>query len=191
MRFPARKIKVTKLNAAQRQFQTSIHLWFTGGDPVAIHTLASASHEIIHTLFKRAGLHGLLFDTDYIKDEFRRDWAQLLKRSSWFFKHAREDPDGEIEFDPNTNEGILVACLSGLQRLGASFGMEERCLLLWLKIHHPTWFPQHVTKDGIPINLFQRFGHIDRYDFLEDFEILWREGKAPGQPNTGSSPAHA
>ena len=183
MRFPARKIKVNKLDAAQRQFRTAIQLWFTGGDPVAIHTLASAAHEIIHTLFKRAGLHGLLFDTDYIKDEYRSEWAKLLKTNSWFFKHARADADGEIEFNPDTNWGILGACLSGLQRLGAPFGMEERCLLLWFKIHHPTCFPKQVTKEGIPINLFQRFGHIDRHDLFEEFEALWREGRAPGQPN--------
>ena len=191
MRFPAKKINVTKLNAAQRQFRTAIHLWFTGGDPVAIHTLISATHEIIHTLFRRAGLHGLMFDTDYIKDEYRSDWAKLIKHHSWFFKHAREDPDGEIEFDPRVNEGLLTASLSGLMRLGAPPGMEEACLHLWLRVHHPNWFPQQFTKDGVPINLFHRFGDIEREDFFESFEELWRQGKAPGQANTGSSSAHA
>jgi hypothetical protein len=64
---PSQPITVSKLDAARRQLRAAIRLWFQGEDPVAIHTLISAAHEIVHTLFKRAGLHGLMFDTDTSK----------------------------------------------------------------------------------------------------------------------------
>jgi hypothetical protein len=44
------KIKITKMDAAKRQVRTAIKLWFMEEDPVSIHTLVSAAHEIIHTL---------------------------------------------------------------------------------------------------------------------------------------------
>jgi len=49
-------LHINKLDAAKRQLRAAIRLWFDDGDPVAIHTLAHASHEIIHSLFKKKGL---------------------------------------------------------------------------------------------------------------------------------------
>jgi hypothetical protein len=66
-------ITVSKLDAAHRQLRTAIRLWFMDGDPIAIHTLACAAHDIIHTLFKRKGLKGLIFDSEIIKEEERKD----------------------------------------------------------------------------------------------------------------------
>ena len=67
------KLKIDKLDAARRQLRTAIRLWFNNGDPVAIHTLVSAAHEAVHTLFRRAGFRGLMFDAPHIKEEYRSD----------------------------------------------------------------------------------------------------------------------
>ncbi|HEV2335198.1 MAG TPA: hypothetical protein VGS13_06865 [Stellaceae bacterium] len=88
-------IHITKLDAAKRQLRTAIKLWFTGEDPVSVHTLAAAAHEIVHTLFRRRGLSGLLFDSPLIKEECRSMWAKRMKAVATFFKHAQRDPDGE------------------------------------------------------------------------------------------------
>jgi hypothetical protein len=181
MRHQKPKITINKLDAARRQLRAAIRLWFTNGDPVAVHTLASAAHEIIHTLFRRAGFRGLMFDAPYIKDEFRSQWAKLLKRHASFFKHAREDPDGVTVFDPATNFGLLAASAYGLRKLGEPLAVEDACFTFWLRVHRPTWFANQVMENGIPVNLFQRYGDIEIDDFFEMFESLWRQGKAPGQ----------
>ena len=46
------KISISKLDAACRQLDCAIELWFADGDPVSIHTLACASHQIIHDIKK-------------------------------------------------------------------------------------------------------------------------------------------
>src|SRR5579862_9769286 len=97
-------IVVTKLDAAKRQLRAAITLWFTGGDPVAIHTLAAAAHEIVHTLFRRKGLSGLLFDSPRIRDDKRAEFARAAKAAATFFKHAQRDPDGTLEFNPAMND---------------------------------------------------------------------------------------
>jgi hypothetical protein len=90
---PEATILVTKMDAAHRQVNAAIRMWFADDDPVAIHTLVAAAHEVIHTLFKRAGLSGLLFDSPVIKDERRSEVAMAIKAPATFFKHAQRDPD--------------------------------------------------------------------------------------------------
>jgi hypothetical protein len=77
-------------------------------DPVSIHTLIAAAHELTHSLFRQMGFSGLLYDNKLIKEEYRGELAKRLKRFATFFKHAQKDPDGEIEFDPTLNEGLLA-----------------------------------------------------------------------------------
>jgi hypothetical protein len=65
-------LRIGKLDAARRQLETAIILWFTDGDPVAIHTLAFAAYEIIHVVSKKRdpNRRDLLFDPLVIKDEY-------------------------------------------------------------------------------------------------------------------------
>ena len=40
-------IVIAKLDAAKRQLQTAIALFFDDGDPISIHTLACAAYDVI------------------------------------------------------------------------------------------------------------------------------------------------
>jgi hypothetical protein len=50
-------LRIGKLDAARRQLQTAIALWFDERDPVAIHTLSVAAYEIVHTISKQRDPH--------------------------------------------------------------------------------------------------------------------------------------
>ena len=78
-------VTLSKLDAMQRQLDTAIHLWFAEADPVSIHTLASAAHELLHALYKKQGLSGLLFDFPNVKEEYRSFMAKELKKYFNFF----------------------------------------------------------------------------------------------------------
>jgi hypothetical protein len=41
-----KKLKISKLDAAKRQLEVAIRLYFYFGDPVAIHTLTAAAYNI-------------------------------------------------------------------------------------------------------------------------------------------------
>jgi hypothetical protein len=164
-------IRVTKLDAAKRQLRTAITLWFTGGDPVAIHTLVSAAHEIVHTLFRRKGLTGLTFDSPVIRDERRRDFAKLIKQYATFFKHAQRDPDSQIDFNPELNDWLLVATANGLWRMGEAQGTTELILNAWLRLHDPSLFPKDVFAESIPIETLIEFRNLGKKEFFETFKI--------------------
>jgi len=53
--------RITKLDAAIRQLDTAITLWFTEADTISIHTLACSAHQIIHDINQQKGHRDLLW----------------------------------------------------------------------------------------------------------------------------------
>lgn len=161
---------VNKLDAAKRQLHVAIKWWFANDDPVAVHTLAAASHEIIHMLFRRRGLRGLLFDSPFIRDEYRADFARALKGRASFFKHAQKDPDGEIEFDPIVNEPLLLASIYALSQMREPLTAPEQAFMAWFRLHSPHLFERDVFGDNLPFEIVEGMRLIERHEFLEVYE---------------------
>jgi hypothetical protein len=134
------KTTVPKLNAARRQLDTAIEMWFTDKDVVSTHTLAAAAHQIIYDINKRERAGDLLFDSIVVREEYRKEFIDRLKRDMNFFKHADKDPDAVIEFVPITTVLYIIYSLAGLSKLGKNNNDIEQLFMLWLAIHHPSWF---------------------------------------------------
>lgn len=83
------EVLVTKLAAAQRQLDAAIRLWLAKEDPLAIHTLVSASYAIVTDLKFQRG-----------RDE-TVDW---LMRGAYFF--AKDYLDGTISRDILLEKGV-------------------------------------------------------------------------------------
>jgi hypothetical protein len=109
---------INKLDAACRQLNTAIYLWFNNGDAVSIHTLACSAHQIVHDINSRKGEVELLYDSIIVKEGYRRDWINNLKQEYNFFKHADSDPVKNIEFDPIVSEFFIIFTSMGLEMLG-------------------------------------------------------------------------
>ena len=54
-RTEAEGIRVSKLDAARRQLDCAIELWFADKDAVSTHGLAAAAHQIIHDTNRKKG----------------------------------------------------------------------------------------------------------------------------------------
>src|SRR5205814_1397104 len=61
------KIPITKLEAARRQIETAITLWFSESDPVSIHTLVSAAHRLVYDINSKSLGLPMLGDTTNIR----------------------------------------------------------------------------------------------------------------------------
>jgi hypothetical protein len=175
------KIVVTKLDAARQQLRTAIRLWFGEGDPIAIHTLAAAAYEIIHVLSKKHDKYRprLIFDTDIIKDEYRADWCIKIKMNANFFKHARDDPDGTLEFFPSLTMLFLMAGASGLRIMNEKPGREELAFFYWCCFHHPDWIKPDFRKtleDRIPVQGIEHIMSVQKADFMKVFDIAIQPG---------------
>jgi hypothetical protein len=169
-----RKLTISKMDAARRQLRTAITEWFGDGEPVSIHTLACAAYEIIHSLsLKRNPIRrDLLFDTDYIKDEHRKDWLDLLRKPANFFKHADRDGDSDIEFNPAQSDAFILFSIIGIQLCGEQNSPAESAWLTWLCLHRPKYLSEkgrEIFTKNIPIESLDYAKSMSKKDYFGSF----------------------
>jgi hypothetical protein len=169
---------ITKLDAARRQLRTAIELWFSGADSVSILTLAYASHEIIHRLFRRKGLSDLLYDSKALTDKQRKEFPILLKQSANFIKHATRNAEAAEKtlFNSATNDLFLIMSTIGLHCMGEKLDETESAFMFWLYLHNPGWFVgDQIIKDRIPAERLNRIRGVEKNGFLQAFADLKRD----------------
>jgi hypothetical protein len=167
------KHSVTKIEAAQRQLDCAIELWFHEKDQVSTLTLAASAYQIIQDICAAKGTtRDLLYDSDLIKDEYRRDFINLIKAPYNFFKHADKDPnpDSVVEFVPFGILAFMMFSMIGLGELGYRATANMKILNAWLLIYKPEWwtdkFRTHAEAIGFRDGLSAAEG-ISRPKFYE------------------------
>jgi hypothetical protein len=129
--------KITKLDAARRQLHTAIRLFLENGDPISVHTLSRASHEILRTLLIAKGGGSFLKDSEYIKPEHRELLSKYLNHPSNFFKHADRDPDDVLTFYHMLCPIWLMDCCMMYQKLTGKFSRECAVFVMWFTVQYP------------------------------------------------------
>ena len=165
----SKKIRVSKLDAARRQLDCAIELWFTDKDDVSIHTLAAAAHQIIHDINKKKGGQELLFDSIVIKDEYRSEFVAFVKKNLSFFKHADKDAKGITEFVPMGSILFMFFSAVGLQQLDESLNDVEAIFVLWLAVHHPNWIREAYRKkieQTAPVQHLKEIRGLSKQEFF-------------------------
>jgi hypothetical protein len=115
---------ITKMDAAERQLNTAIRLFFENRDHLSSYALAVASREVTDDVIQsrcselyqrelaRVGdpqKVRLSYREEWkilIKDEFHNDFQKLDRKWQNFLKHADRDPDAEIE--PFTTKQLVL-----------------------------------------------------------------------------------
>lgn len=103
-------LTISKLDAAKRQLETAIRLYFHQGEPVSIHTLIAAAYNIIRDINKiRGGAKMVIKEQlfDQVKPEMHSEFFKLLHNAENFFKHANRDHDATLEFNPAESELLI------------------------------------------------------------------------------------
>jgi len=98
-------MKITKLDAARRQMDAAIGLYFNEGDEIAVHTLVGAAHILIIDLSKAAQLQSVI--DRHIKPEMRWKFEGVIRKPQNFLKHAEDDPNETFDFNPH-NTGLML-----------------------------------------------------------------------------------
>lgn len=136
---------VTKIDAARRQLITAIRLFFDGGDPVSVYSLASNAWEVIDVLCTSAGVesfskqarenlpagHTLKY---YINEPCRN-----------FFKHATQDPNpnSAVELLDANVAAIVFLAVEDYIRLRQGGPVEAQVFQAWFI----AVAPDKVTED--------------------------------------------
>lgn len=165
---------VGKLDAARRQLETAITLWFNDGDPVSIHSLAYAAYEVIHFISKKRNpeRRDLLFDSLLVKPEYRIQFADAMKGAANFFKHAKKDGDSTVEFRPKLSELFILFSVIGIQLAGEETNVAERAFIWWLQITKPNLLTdsgkEMLAKAGA-VKAVQEAAKLPKRQFFSEF----------------------
>jgi len=162
-----KKIKLSKLDAAKRQLETAIRLYFNYGDPISIHTLACAAHEILSGLNKKYSGAPMLMGDFLIKDEYKKDYNRMIREPQNFFKHADWNPEGILDFNPDASPFFLYDAISKYQELTGEIVPYFRIFKGWYWALHidQFYFPED-QKQSIQ-NMMNKYGN-DRLTYFSD-----------------------
>ena len=101
-------LTVTKLEAASRQLDTAIRLFFSGGDVVSVHTLAVAAANIFADIAEHQNA-GVSWRTRTRDDSglSTKELKRILHDEWNFFKHADREPNATLEFNDLVSEDVM------------------------------------------------------------------------------------
>jgi hypothetical protein len=161
-------INISKLDAARRQLEVAVRLFFLDGDPVAIHTLAGAAGGLLRDLARDQGLQGGLFDAilEHIRPEKRAEVRADLHEAQNFFKHADRDPGELLRFDTDINSFYLF----DVCELYRAVTSERVPLFRLCTLHFEMSFPHLIDDETAKAQVETALLHLDprnKFKFLE------------------------
>ncbi len=165
-------VTINKFDAMQRQLDTAIEMWFSDRDPVAIHTLLLASHEILHTLFRKKGLRHFLFDSAAIRKDMRQEWTNQIRKCYNFLKHAQRDHDSSIVFNPSLNEFVIIHSIQGLKDMKIPLTFFHEAFSQWFLINRTEFLPDGL-RHSVEIIDISDLRALPKQEFLHDFHRAW------------------
>lgn len=136
------RLKIGKMDAAKRQLETAIHLWFFSGDPVSIHTLACAAHQILHDIGGKCGVPAVLREPPGVAPEHMKRIRKLVNKPENFFKHADSDPDALLDFNPEATELFILDAVITYEALTQEAAPILSTFKAWLFILDPRYMKE-------------------------------------------------
>ena len=131
--------QVTKIDAARRQLDSAIGLFFSQGDPIAVATLAYNALEISATLARQSGA----FDWTTFEDVAQSlgttgaEARRIVHHPRNFFKHADRDQDDVLpSWTDNDIEHLLALTVIQFGEV-AERSAEMWSALIWYYATHP------------------------------------------------------
>ena len=132
-------IKISKIDAARSQIDTAVYLYFDYGDPVSIHTLATASFEILRDLDKHGSNTGTFYDylAQSIQPDYYKVAIETLREAQNFFKHANRDPKATLEFSLAEPEIFLLGACDKFRSVAGHRTGEMGLFITWFRMQNP------------------------------------------------------
>jgi hypothetical protein len=167
-------VQLTKLEAARRQLESAVRLYFAYGDEVSIHTLAAAAYSLVRDINEHRHGEPMLKDLHLLlPDGLSREFRNYINRPENFLKHADKDPDAVAELEPRWTEVLIW---EASRKYCEMTGKQNKILItfvFWFVAHQPELRKQ-VEEDCLSqgstrehLDFVFRLPSIDRRRFFE------------------------
>jgi hypothetical protein len=125
--------EISKIEAAQRQLDTAIDLWFKDGDGLSAFTLAYASLKLLQNLYAHQGRDG--FDQALDQLTRKRGAHKSMAHIANFLKHADRDPEEVLGFfHPDLTVTVIGLATLLYKRLTDSLTLKMQAFDSWTEI---------------------------------------------------------
>ncbi len=150
-------MRLGKLDAARRQLETAIRLYFADGDDVSVHTLAAAAYSLIRDINEHRQGEPMLKDWHlFLPDDLALEFKSYINRPENFLKHADKDPAGVGELEPKWTEVLLWEA----SRKYCEMTGEQNKLLItfvfWFVARQPE-LREHIQKECLSQGFTQQY----------------------------------
>ena len=165
---------ITKLEAAKRQLDCALELFFDEKDAVAIHTLACAAHQVIHDINRDQNGPELLFDHKDTSDPAVKVTKKLLHSQYNFFKHADNDPcpNCGIRFSSDISDIFLLSSVIGIYYLDGTINTLQRAFINYIHVNKGDFLTQDIVeylKSKIDDEVKLKLKGIGKREFLKEY----------------------
>jgi len=164
-------LKISKLDAARRQLEMAIRLYFSSSDPVSIHTLTSASYNIIRDINKNRGGEPLVVKEQligFVKHEFRNIIKKKITEAENFFKHADRDHEAVISFNPEQSEYLIMEACSVYSALTGEMPPLFKVYKVWYISHNTSLYEFTEDVKTEMFKLLPRILLMNREEFFNE-----------------------
>ena len=127
-------------------------MFFEGGHPVPVYTLANAAREIIHSIANQLGTATTAQYTAEFNGISTKDVLRPLVSVANFFKHADRDPDVKLMFDEQFVTFVLWMACHYFEDVANSLPVEMMVFRTWARAttarvsECPFSLQQHIRK---------------------------------------------
>jgi hypothetical protein len=136
---------VSKLEAAERQLDQAILLFFSRKDQVSIHTLATSAYQIISDICKKKGIEREIEDSAVLeKLGIKHELIDAIRKPQNFFKHADKDADQSVRLNPMLTACFMMSAVQYLLKLRTNQTAECEVFRFWFFLRKPEDAPQEV-----------------------------------------------
>lgn len=157
-------MKISKLEAARRQLNCAIRLYFNDDDITSVITLSRASFRLLWDLYPTIS-----------EDGFEKPLGKIIEQLGWskineianFLKHADKDPDAQMEPDEihaRTGIGFSVILYG---RAAEAYTPEMQAWDSWMGVAEPEVWDQKPEPD--------HEGYADFQKCVQMFKVATRE----------------
>ncbi|MBC3383419.1 hypothetical protein [Pseudomonas sp. SWRI179] len=132
------QVTCTKFEAASRQLNEAISLFFADHDPLAVRTLVAASHGLLADLVEHKQPDGSwrshLVESSGLS---RKEALAAINSVQNFLKHADRDPNAHLNFDEEENDHIIFIATLECGELGGPLTTAMQAFQVWYLASYP------------------------------------------------------
>ena len=164
-------VKITKIEAGKPQLETAIRMFFKEEDPVAIHTLAAAAHDVLWGIAKKRGTMSLLKNNPLIAKQHQKEMHGIVSEAKNFFKHGIRDPNAGVEFNPETTAYFLIDAIEIYRQVIGQPSPVMISMMAWFQLKNAHIFSKNplnraqlalLDKLGLNPDHRQAFSQLER-----------------------------